>query len=64
MLEYKLLTQRDSIFSGRFDLDALETALNSCAAEGWRVVEGFHAASSPWTSLKTEIVVILERSKS
>jgi hypothetical protein len=63
MLEYKVLTQRDRLFSGNFDLDALETALNSCAAEGWRVVEGFHA-SSLWKSLKTEIVVILERSKS
>ena len=40
MLEYKLLTQRDSIFSGKFDLDALETALNSCAAESWRAALG------------------------
>jgi hypothetical protein len=61
MVEYKVLTERDSRFSGKFDPDALETALNRYAAEGWRVVEGFQA-SSLWKSLKVEIVVILERS--
>ncbi len=63
MLEYKVLAQRDSLFAGKFDLDALETALNGYAAEGWRVVDGFHAASL-WKSLKTAIVVILERVRS
>jgi hypothetical protein len=41
----------------------LERALNSYAAEGWRVVQNFLAAS-PWKSSKAEIVVILERSQS
>jgi len=63
MVEYKVLTERDSRFAGKFDPDSLETALNSYAAEGWRVIEGFQA-SSLWKSLKAEIVVILERSKS
>lgn len=63
MVEYKVLTERDSRISGSFDPDSLESALNSYAAEGWRVVEGF-LASSLWKSLKAEIVVILERSKS
>ena len=62
MVEYKVLTERDGRLSGRFDPVALETALNSYAAEGWRVVEGFQAASL-WKSLKVEILVILERSK-
>lgn len=62
MVEYKVLTERDSRFSGKFDPDALETALNSYAAEGWRVIDGFQA-SSLWKSLKAEIVVILERSQ-
>lgn len=60
MVEYKVLTERDSRFSGRFDPDVLETALNSYAEEGWRVVESFLAASL-WKSVKAEIVVILER---
>jgi hypothetical protein len=41
----------------------LERALNSYAAEGWRVVQSFLAASL-WKSSKAEIVVILERSQS
>jgi hypothetical protein len=60
VVEYKVLTERDSLFSGKFDPEALETVLNSYAAEGWRVVQGFVAASL-WKSLKAEIVVILER---
>lgn len=35
-------------------------ALKSYAAEGWRVIEGFVAASL-WKSMKAEILVILER---
>lgn len=62
MVEYKILTERDNRFSGRFNPDTLETALNSYAAEGWRVIEGSQAASL-WKSLKAEIVVILERPK-
>ena len=63
MVAYKVLTERDSLFGGSFDPDALEQALNSYAAEGWRVVNSF-LATSVWKSLKAEIVVILERSQS
>jgi hypothetical protein len=63
MYEYKVLTEQDSRFSGTFNLKALESALNSDAAEGWRVAQGF-MATSLWKSGKAEIVVILERSKS
>lgn len=59
-MEYKVLTQRDSRFSGSFDAESLERTLNSYAAEGWRVASGFTAASV-WKSSKTEIVVVLER---
>jgi hypothetical protein len=61
MIEYKVITERDSRFSGQFDPDVLESALNSYAAEGWRVVQSF-LASNLWKSIKAEIVVILERS--
>jgi len=60
MIEYKVLTERDSRFSGNFDPTILEDTLNSYAAEGWRVVQSF-LTTSVWKSTKAEIVVILER---
>jgi hypothetical protein len=63
MFEYKVLTERDSRFSGKFDLDGLEKTLNGYAAEGWRLVESFVAANLA-KSVKAEIVMILERSVS
>ena len=35
MFEYKVLTERDARFSGKFDLEALDATLNSYAADGW-----------------------------
>ena len=63
MFEYKVLTEHDKMFSGAFDPTALERVLNEYAADGWRLAEGFMAASL-WKSLKAEIVMILERSRS
>jgi hypothetical protein len=62
MFEYKVLTERDKRFSGDFDPEALERVLNEFAADGWRLAEGFMAASL-WKSVKAEIVLILERSR-
>jgi Domain of unknown function (DUF4177) len=62
MFEYKVLTERDKVFSGAFDPAALERVLNEYAADGWRLAEGFMAASV-WKSAKAEIVMILERSR-
>ena len=62
MFEYKVLTQRDKALSGAFDTDALEQTLNEYAADGWRLAEGFTVASL-WKSMKTEIVLILERAR-
>ncbi len=62
MYEYKIVTERDSRFSGRFDQESLEATLNSYADEGWRLVEGFLAASL-WKSIKAEVVLILERER-
>lgn len=60
MLEYKVLTERDKLFSGTFDPDKLEAVLNGYSADGWRLAEAFTAASL-WKSAKTEILLILER---
>ena len=59
-MEYKVLTQKD-LFFGSFDPERLETTLNSYASEGWRVISGF-TASSLWKSMKSEIMIVLERS--
>jgi hypothetical protein len=60
--EYKILTPRDKIFDGRFDLGRLEEALNHLAKQGWVVravttphIKGFSGA------LEETIVVFLER---
>jgi hypothetical protein len=60
--EYKLLTPRDKIFDGRFDLTRLEEAINHFARQGWVVrsmliphIKGFSGA------LEETIVVLLER---
>lgn len=59
--EYKVMTQKDKLFSGKFDPVKLENALNNHAKEGWRVA-GITSAEFP--SLirpKDEMVIILER---
>ncbi len=60
MFEYRVITERDKVFSGAFDPESLERVLNEHAREGWRVVEGF-MASNVWKTVKAEILFILER---
>jgi len=38
MYNYKVLTQKDKFFTGKFDPMKLEEALNSYAEQGWRLV--------------------------
>jgi hypothetical protein len=59
-MEYKVITERDKRLSGRFDPEALEQVINSYAAEGWRVISAFTAASL-WKSMKAEIMIVHER---
>lgn len=60
MVEYKVVSQRDKVLSGSFDLDALEKTLNTYAVEGWRLSQSL-LASSIWKSAKSQIVMVLER---
>ena len=53
--QYKVLTDKGNRFTGSFNPQNLETALNSNAADGWHVV------GSTWKSMSAEVVVILER---
>ncbi len=63
--EYKVLSQKDKWFSGKFDPERLEEALNTHAQQGWKVLaitsasrEGFLTGSG-----KDELIVIFEREK-
>ena len=62
MKEYKVLTQKDKWFSGKFDPELLEQAINSYAAQGWRVISAA-TASFPGllSSNREEIIIIMER---
>lgn len=60
-MQYKVLTQKDKWFSGKFDPEKLEGAINSYAAQGWRV-RGVATASFPgFGGNRDEMVVVMER---
>lgn len=64
MKEYKVLTQKDKWFSGKFDPEALEKALNAYAQQGWQVVSATTAEFPGFIGGKRdEMIVILEREK-
>lgn len=62
MKQYKVLTQKDKWFSGKFDPEKLEGAINAYAKQGWRFV-GCATASIPGLigGTREEMVIILER---
>jgi len=59
--EYKVLTQKDKWFSGKFNPQLLEEALNSYAKEGWIVVSCATADIAGFGATRQEFVAILER---
>jgi hypothetical protein len=63
---YKVLTQRDEWFMGKFSPEKLEDAINSYAADGWRVVSMAAADVATWLGAfggtgRQELVVLLEK---
>jgi hypothetical protein len=60
--EYKILTQKDKWFSGKFDPERLEQALNAYARQGWRL-RGMATASIPGfvSANREELIFVLER---
>jgi phage FluMu protein Com len=59
--EYKVITQKDKWFSGKFDPEKVEGVLNSYAKQGW-VMKGIATASIPgFGGQREEIVIIMER---
>ena len=61
MKEYKVLTQKDKWFSGKFSPEKLEAALNSYAQQGWKVVTIAAADVPGFGANRQELVIILER---
>ena len=59
MPQYKVLTQKDRMFSGRFSADKLEEAINAYAAQGWRAVS-MVTAEMPGLGKHEELLVLLE----
>ena len=60
--EYKILTSKDKIFDGKFDLGRLEEALNHFAHEGWVVKAMSNPQVKNFTGgMQEEIVIVLER---
>lgn len=60
--EYKVVTQRDGLWSGRFDAEALSLLLNRLGEQGWRLVES-SASSIPalLTRQREELLLVFER---
>ena len=59
--EYKVVTQKDKWFSGKFDPEKVEGALNAYAKQGWSL-KGVATASVPgFGGQRDEIVIIMER---
>jgi len=63
MKEYKVLSQKDKWFSGKFDPEKLENAINAYAQQGWQVISAATASIPGLTSTREEIIIILEREK-
>jgi len=60
--QYRVLTQKDRFFGGKFDPQKLESAMNSFATEGWKV-KAVTTATIPGSlgSGREELIVVLER---
>jgi hypothetical protein len=61
MKQYKVLTQKDRFFAGKFDPQKLETALNGYASEGWQVIATATAEIPGFGNKREELIVLLER---
>lgn len=61
--EYKVLSQKDKWFSGKFDPMILEQAMNSYAQQGWRVIGCATADIPGFGGPRQEFLTILERGK-
>ena len=63
MKEYKVMTQKDKWFAGKFDPDKLEQAINSYAAQGWQVISVATATIPGFGGNREEMIVVMGRDK-
>lgn len=61
MKKYKILTQKDRFFGGKFDPEKLESAINSYVPEGWQVCAVTTATFPGFGSSREEMIVVLEK---
>ncbi len=61
MKEYKVLSQKDKWFSGKFDPQALESAINAYAEQGWRLVACATPEIPSFGGARQEFIGIMER---
>ena len=61
MKHYKVMSQKDRFFGGKFDPEKLEAAINSYAGEGWEVIAVTTANFPSFTGAREEMIVVLER---
>jgi hypothetical protein len=63
-MDYKVLTQKDRWFGGKFEPAKIEEALNAYAQEGWRLAEAVTASfPAMFSSNREELIFILERER-
>ncbi len=60
-MEYKILTQKDRFFAGKFDPQKLERAINAYVQEGWLVASMAAASFPSLTGKREELIVLLQR---
>ncbi len=63
MKQYKILTQKDKWFSGKFDPQRLQDALNAYAQQGWRLVACTTAEIPGFglSAVREEFIAVMER---
>ena len=59
--KYKVLSQKDKWFSGKFDPQKLEDALNSYADQGWELKVAATADIPSFGGNRQEFIAIMER---
>jgi len=59
--KYKVMTQKDKLFSGEFDPMNLEKAINAYAEQGWCVITCATADIPGFGGARQEFVTVLER---
>lgn len=61
MKQYFVLTMKDKWFSGKFDPQKLQEALNAYAQQGWRLVSCATADIPGFGATRQEFIAIMER---